>query len=90
MRALVKASREAVPVPAGEIRDKLISELEKQPWAPTAFIDISVQDGVVTLSGSITDERQRQALRVAAESISGVKGVVDELALIEPAAGLVA
>ena len=38
-----------------------------------------VKDGVVKLSGVLTDERQRTALRVAAENIPGVKSVVDDL-----------
>ena len=33
------------------------------------MIDVTVRNGVVQLSGILTDERQRQALRVAAEKI---------------------
>ena len=48
-----------------------------------------MHDGVVTLSGAIFDDRQRQALRVAAENISGVKQVEDQLTWIEPTSGVV-
>ena len=71
------------------IRTKLRVELQKQPWAPLASIDIAVRDGVVTLSGSILDDRQRKALRVAAENIPGVKKVEDHLVWIEPMSGMV-
>jgi len=71
------------------IRTKLMVELQKQPWAPLASIDITVRDGVVTLSGSILDDRQRKALRVAAENIPGVKKVEDHLVWIEPMSGMV-
>lgn len=71
------------------IRSRLMAELEKQAWAPLAGIDIAVHDGVVTLSGAIFDDRQRQALRVAAENISGVKKVEDQLTWIEPTSGVV-
>jgi CBS domain-containing protein len=70
------------------IRSKLMAELETQPWAPLASIDIAVRDGAVTLSGSIMDDRQRQALRVAAENIPGVRKVEDNLG-IEPMSGMV-
>jgi len=71
------------------IRAKLMAELEKQPWAPLVAIDIVVNDGIVRLSGAIFDERQRDALRVAAENIPGVKKVEDNLVWIEPMSGMV-
>jgi len=71
------------------IRSKLMAELEKQSWAPLAGIDVAVRNGVVTLSGAIFDDRQRQALRVAAENIPGVKKVEDQLTWIEPMSGMV-
>jgi osmotically-inducible protein OsmY len=47
-----------------------------------------VRDGVVHLWGTIFDERERQALRVAAENAPGVKAVEDHLIWIEPMSGL--
>jgi osmotically-inducible protein OsmY len=47
-----------------------------------------VHDGVVELWGVIVDERQREALKVAAENIPGVKAVIDHLVWIEPTTGL--
>jgi hypothetical protein len=38
-----------------------------------------VEKGVVVLQGTIRDQRQRSALRVAAENIPGVKEVIDKL-----------
>jgi len=71
------------------IRTRLMAELEKQSWAPLVAIDIVVADGVVKLTGAIFDERQRHALRVAAENIPGVKRVEDRLVWIEPMSGMV-
>jgi len=48
-----------------------------------------VRDGVVELWGVITDDRERQAFRVAAENVPGVKAVNDHLAWIEPFSGMV-
>ena len=82
LRALVGAAKAApkLSVDDAAIRERLLAELEKQPWAPGGGIDIAVSNGVVTLSGVLTDDRQRQALCVAAENIPGVKRVEDQLA----------
>ena len=66
-----------------------IAELGKQPWAPVALIDPIVRNGVVELWGTITDERERQALVVAAENVPGVKAVRDHLAWVDATSGMV-
>jgi CBS domain-containing protein len=71
------------------IRDRLMAELESQKWAPTISLNVVVRDGVVELWGTITDEREREALVVAAENIPGVKSVRDHLAWVEPHSGMV-
>jgi osmotically-inducible protein OsmY len=43
---------------------------------------------VVELWGTILDERQREALKVAAENIPGVRAVHDHLVWIEPVSGM--
>ena len=59
------------------IRDRILAALGKLPWAPR--IGVVARDGVVELWGTLSDERQRQALIVAAENVSGVKEVHDHL-----------
>lgn len=88
LRAVVRLAHEAQPVSAADadIRKRLVEELNKLPWAPS--ISVSVKDGVVKLSGVLTDERQRTALRVAAENIPGVKNVLDDLVWIDPYSGI--
>jgi CBS domain-containing protein len=66
------------------IRERLLAELDKQRWAPIALINVIVRNGIVELWGTITDERQRHAIIVAAENISGVKDVRDHLVWIDP------
>jgi len=91
MRAVARLVYEAQPLAADDsvIRERLIAELAKTSWAPAGAIDIAVKDGVVKLTGILTDERQRQAVRVMAENIPGVKNVVDHLVWVEPETGLV-
>ena len=58
------------------IRQKLLAERKDQKWVHTWAADIIVRDGVVHIW--VSDDRpegERQALRVAAENIPGVRGV---------------
>jgi CBS domain-containing protein len=71
------------------IRKNLLVELEHQKWAPVGLLNVIVRDGVVGLWGTITDERERQALIVAAQNIPGVKDVEDHLVWVEPMSGVV-
>ena len=50
-------------------------------------IHVAVRDGNVILSGTILDDRERDAIRVCAENIPGVKKVTDELVWVDPASG---
>jgi osmotically-inducible protein OsmY len=54
-----------------------------------AMIAAVVEDGVVELWGTITEESQGEALKVLAENIPGVKSVVSHLTWIEPMSGMV-
>ncbi len=53
------------------------------------MINVVVRNGVVDIWGTITDERKRRALIVAAENVPGVKRVNDHVAWIEPMSGMV-
>jgi len=61
------------------IREQLAAELDREPWAANCSIYVTVTNGVVDLRGAVHDERQRAALRIAAENIPGVKQVRDDL-----------
>jgi CBS domain-containing protein len=91
MRALASLALAEHPVAADDatIRERLLAELKRQSWAPVGLIDVVVKDGVVKLSGALTDERERQAIRIAAENIPGVKKVEDHLVWIEPNTGVI-
>jgi CBS domain-containing protein len=70
------------------IREALLAQFEKLTWAPAALVDPVVRDGEVELWGTITEEAQREALKVCAENIPGVKSVVSHLTWIEPMSGM--
>jgi CBS domain-containing protein len=77
------------PLASGDaaIRDRVVAEINTQRWVSAETIHIAVRDGIVTLSGILTDERQRQALCVAAENIPGVRKVEDQMAWLVPGTG---
>jgi CBS domain-containing protein len=91
LHALATVARETKPSPLDDasIQKHLLAELEKQSWAPVALINVIVRNGVVHLWGALTDERQRQGIRVAAENTPGVKRVEDHLVWVEPVSGMV-
>ncbi|MER9313477.1 CBS domain-containing protein [Mesorhizobium australicum] len=67
-----------------QIRHNIATELARQRWAGNDLINVMVDKGVVTLSGAIFDERERQAAIVAAENVSGVNAVKDDLFCADP------
>jgi CBS domain-containing protein len=79
-----------VPDPTADddhIRKRVIDVLAKNDWCPMG-LTVVVRDGIVHLSGTITEERSRQAAIVGAENVAGVKKVHDHLCWIEPMSGL--
>ena len=88
LHALASLTRDTPAAPAGDaaIRDQIMATLSQQPWAPN--INVIVKNGVVELWGAITDEREREALIVAAENAAGVKEVHDHLVWVEPHSGM--
>jgi CBS domain-containing protein len=79
-----------VPDPTADddhIRSRIIASIEKADWAPFG-LGVIVLNGVVHLSGVITNENARQAAVVAAENVSGVKKVHDHLCWVEPMSGM--
>jgi len=91
MHAMVSLSRSESKVANSDtaIRQKLLAEIKKEKWALSSMINVVVRNGVVELWGAIVDERQRDALKVAAENIPGVKEVNDHLAWVEVHSGMV-
>jgi CBS domain-containing protein len=89
VRALAGLMTEAAPATLDDtaLRDRILADLDKQSWSPRVGVNVTVRNGMVDLWGTITDERERQALCVACENVSGVKGVRDHLCWVEPQSG---
>ena len=89
LQAVASLARE-IPDPTADddhIRNRIIQALEKHDWSPFG-LNVIVRDGIVHLSGVITDENSRQAAMVAAENVAGVRKVHDHLCWVDTMSGM--
>jgi len=70
-------SKLEIPVSDATIRDHLVAHLNAQPWTHT--LNATVNDGIVDLWGITGSETERKAVRVAAETMAGVRAVNDHM-----------
>jgi osmotically-inducible protein OsmY len=68
-----------VPLSDTTVREKLLTDLNKQKWGHTALLNVTVNGGVVDLWGFIESDTERKAIRVAAEATPGVRVVNDHM-----------
>ena len=68
------------------LRKEILNAIESQPWSPMG-LNAVVRDGIVDLSGVITDDRQRNAVVVAAKNVPGVKAVHDHMCWVDTMSG---
>jgi CBS-domain-containing membrane protein len=89
LQAVASLARD-VPDPTADddhIRNRIIDALEKNDWCPFG-LSVIVRDGIVHLSGVITEERSRKAAVVAAENVAGVVKVHDHLCWVDTMSGM--
>jgi CBS domain-containing protein len=89
LQAVASVARQ-IPDPTADddhIRNRVIDALEKNDWCPFG-LSVLVRDGIVHLSGVITEERSRQAAIVGAENVAGVKKVHDHLCWVDTMSGM--
>ena len=89
LQAVASLAQE-IPDPTADddhIRNRIIQALEKNDWSPSG-LNVIVRDGIVHLSGVITDEGSRQAAIVATENVAGVQKVHDHLCWVDTMSGM--
>jgi len=89
LQAVASLARQ-VPAPTADddhLRNRIIDALEKNDWCPFG-LNVIVRDGIVHLSGVITEESSRQAAVVATENVTGVKKVHDHLCWVDTMSGM--
>jgi CBS-domain-containing membrane protein len=77
----LKADR---PSDDSTIRDKVMTQLDAEPWTKPSLINVIVQDGTVELWGIVDSASEKKAVHVAAEVTPGVRAINDNL-IIRPA-----
>ncbi|MGO7888739.1 BON domain-containing protein, partial [Rhizobium ruizarguesonis] len=74
----------AVSASDAQIQAAIDTELARQSWSRNGFIHCRVTNGVAELSGTIFDERERLAAKVAVENVPGVTSIKDQLVWVDP------
>ncbi len=89
LQAVASLARQ-IPDPTADddhIRNRIINALEKKDWCPFG-LSVIVRDGIVHITGVITEERPRQATIVAAKNVAGVRKVHDHLCWVDTMSGM--
>lgn len=77
LRALVTPPPAEGELSDDRIRRAVLAAMRKEPWADTFHTMVEVKDGVVAFHGFSRTEAVKRGLRVLAENVPGVKGVID-------------
>ncbi|WP_342239432.1 BON domain-containing protein [Inquilinus sp. OTU3971] len=67
--------------PDKSLQRLVLEELDYEPSIDAAEIGVAVRDGIVTLSGRVSNYAQKLAAAAAAQRVEGVKAVVQEIAV---------
>ena len=57
------------------IRDQILAEYGRQPWGVRNAHNVTVEDGIVHLFGTVNSHQEQQALELVAKQIPGVEAV---------------
>ena len=60
-----------------EIRVKILGDLRSQPWSSIGAADVTVTSGLVEFWGTYESDEVREAARIVAENVPGVRKVED-------------
>ena len=81
--AAVHPDKRIHPSSDDAIRGRLLTELERHSWWRPSHSSVLVNERVVHYRGTVDSEEERDAARVVAESIAGVRGVDDRRRLLQ-------
>jgi osmotically-inducible protein OsmY len=70
-----------------ELQHAVMEELAWEPGIDAAEIGVSAESGIVTLSGTVNNLPQKWAAEKAAQRVTGVKAVTDEIVVKFPGDG---
>lgn len=76
------------PMSDAQILEAVQEGLKHAKWAPKSGLNISVEDQLVTVAGTIFSDGERLGVITLVENVPGVKSVRDELVFVDPGSGL--
>jgi len=82
IQALASIATPALPdVKADDtsVRERILAQFKAQPWTKPWLLNVVVHDGIVDLWGVVDSQAEKRAVRVATETIPGVRLVNDNL-----------
>lgn len=85
LRGIVSGGKDGTAPGDEPIRRAVLTRLHADLGLPLADTGATVRDGVVTLWGTAGSRQEREAARVAAESVRGVASVVNNLRVLADA-----
>jgi osmotically-inducible protein OsmY len=69
------------------IRKNVMKQIKSGKWSKGSLLNVTVQDGKVQLWGVVDSEAEKQAARVAAELVGGIKAIENNVIVLPVAAG---
>jgi hyperosmotically inducible periplasmic protein len=69
------------PVSDGVITDQVMIKLTSDPDVKGGALKVDVKDGVVTLTGTVTEQKQKDKAGKLAGKVKGVKSVVNNITI---------
>lgn len=83
LQALATAGSREAKAPAGDraLREAVTQAFRHQTWTPDLTVNVTVQDGRVSLYGLVASEDERRAMVIAAEEVAGIGKVDNQLTL---------
>ncbi len=81
LRVLMTAKLDTTAPGDDAIRRSILTRLREDAGINGDELTLTVADGMVHVSGAVSSQSKRDAVRVVAEGVRGVKGVIDNLSL---------
>lgn len=81
LRVLITAKFDATAPGDDAIQRSILTRLREDAGFKGDELTLTVADGLVHVSGAVSSQSERDAVRVVAEGVRGVKGVFDHLSL---------
>lgn len=79
LASIAKPSLPEVKADDANVRERILAQFKVQPWTKPWMLNVVVHDGIVDLWGVVDSQAEKKAVRVATETIPGVRLVNDHL-----------